>query len=126
MKKTKNSFRNKLMKKTTLTTAILVAFQFIGNSNSLLPFVDQFNIWAQVLIGVSLIVGLGAKYASFAGAGLLFLYYIANPPFVYNIIFVDRNLIELFAILVVAVYNTSNVVGLDIIVNKIRKKENGW
>jgi hypothetical protein len=73
------------------------------------------------IVGGSLILGAGTRIASYFGAGLLFLYYVSNPPFLSSILFVDKNLVELFAFLVISAYPTSDVLGLDVLIKKIRK-----
>ncbi|MFT6843502.1 MAG: thiosulfate dehydrogenase [quinone] large subunit [Psychroserpens sp.] len=83
----------------------------------LLNTVDFLNIWGQIIIGLCLVLGLFTKWTAFAGALLLFLYYAAAPPFVYNFSFIDKNIIELFSFLIVAIFPTSQIVGLDLFLN---------
>jgi thiosulfate dehydrogenase [quinone] large subunit len=101
---------------------IFIAF---ANSPTLIAISDFLNIWGQIFIGLGLILGLYSRYAAFAGAALLFLYYIAIPPFVESYTFVDRNLLELIGLLLVAFFNTSNIIGLDGLLSKVRSNNNG-
>lgn len=97
----------------------------IAQSSTILYSIDLLNIWGQILIGLSLIVGLLTKTGAYAGAFLLLVYYFAMPPFLEGYIFIDKNLIELFAFLVIALFPTSNIIGLDYLISKYRKNNNG-
>lgn len=88
-------------------------FHTIANTPSVLAVIDVFNIYGQILIGLSLILGLYSKIGAYSGALLLLLYYIALPPFMINQIFIDKNMIELFAFLIIALFNTSDIIGID-------------
>jgi thiosulfate dehydrogenase [quinone] large subunit len=96
-------------------------FHALAESSVTLAIVDFMNIWGQILIGLGLILGLFSKGAAYAGALLLFFYYIAIPPFVNSYTFIDKNLFELFAFLIVAIFPTSQIIGLDLLIKKIRK-----
>jgi len=100
-------------------------FKFIASSQTLLGIVDFLNVWGQILIGLSLLIGLYSRYAAYAGALLLLLYYIAYPPFVEGYTFVDRNLLELFGLLLTALFQTSQIIGLDGLLSKMRRAKNG-
>ena len=88
-------------------------FHWLANNSSLIPIVDALNIYGQILIGLGLILGLFSRYAAVSGAVLLLLYYIAIPPFMNDLFFVDRNFIELIAFFIVILFSTSENIGLD-------------
>ena len=98
-------------------------FHALAESSIMLTIVDFMNIWGQILIGLGLILGLFSKGAAYAGALLLFFYYIAIPPFVDSYTFIDKNLFELFAFLIVAIFPTSQIIGLDLLINKWKKRQ---
>ncbi len=100
-------------------------FHFIANNLAFLSVVNILNIWGQIFIGVSLLVGLFSSKASMFGAILLFSYYIAVPPFANGNMFIDRNLLELFALIIIVLFPTSNIWGLDLLVKKYGKLNNG-
>lgn len=100
-------------------------FVAIANSPTLISISDFLNIWGQIFIGLSLILGLFSRYAAFAGAALLLLYYVALPPFIESYTFVDRNLLELFGLLLTALFQTSYIIGLDGLLSKMRSVKNG-
>ena len=98
-------------------------FQLMADNQVVLVIVDFLNIWGQILIGLSLIIGLFSTWAAFFGAVLIFFYYIAIPPFVDGYTFIDKNLFELFAFLIIAFFPTSRIIGIDLLVYKLRKPQ---
>jgi thiosulfate dehydrogenase [quinone] large subunit len=96
-------------------------FHSLVESSIILEVVDFMNIWGQILIGIGLILGLFSTWAAYAGALLIFFYYIAIPPFINSYTFIDKNLLELFAFLVLAVFPTSQIIGIDLLINKFKK-----
>lgn len=99
-------------------------FIAITSSPSLMAIVDVLNIWGQIFIGLGLILGLFSTIAAICGAVLLLLYYVAIPPFIENLIFIDKNLLELFAFLIIAVFPTSKIIGIDLLIGKYRRAKN--
>ncbi|MFH0758281.1 MAG: DoxX family protein [Bacteroidota bacterium] len=92
-----------------------------------LSTVDFLNTWGLTAIGLGLILGLFTRVASFAGAALLMLYYLMNPPFIGmvpagpmegNYLLVNKNLIEAVTLLLLAVLPAVQLFGLD----SLRKK----
>lgn len=100
-------------------------FVSLANSSTFVAISDFLNILGQIFIGLGLILGLYSKYAAYAGALLLFLYYIAIPPFVGGNTFVDRNLLELLGLLIIALFQTSDSIGFDGLLSRIRSGNNG-
>lgn len=98
-------------------------FHSLVDSSIILSVVDFMNIWGQILIGLGLILGLFSRWAAYAGALLIFFYYIAIPPFVNSYTFIDKNLLELFAFLVIAIFPTSQIIGIDLLINKFRNRK---
>lgn len=87
-----------------------------------LAFVDFLNSWGLVAIGLALMLGAFTRVFTVAAIVLLFLYYIAAPPFVgyvYSIpmegsyLIVNKVLIELAAVFVLLAFPTSMSFGLD-------------
>jgi len=107
-------------------------FQWIAANPPVLKIVDFLNVWGLVLIGLALILGCCARVATIAGMALLLLYYLANPPFVGmdfglvtegNYLIVDKNLIELIALLVLALSPSSHFLSLDRLIKLWRQKK---
>ena len=97
-------------------------FHWIADTPTLLIFVDFINEWGLILIGLGLILGLFTRYVSIAGMILVFFYWLCNPPFVglsYSMppegsyIIVNKNLIEVAALFVLAYFPTGTRIGLD-------------
>lgn len=106
-------------------------FQWMADNPKVLDVVDFLNIWGLTAIGLALILGIFTRSAGVAGMGLILLYYICNPPFVGlhyslpmegNYLIVNKNLVEMAALFVVAVMPGSRSVGLDRIIDKLWKK----
>ena len=93
-------------------------FHFLADNQTVLAIVDFMNIWGQILIGLSLIIGLFSTWAAYFGALLILFYYIAIPPFIEGYTFIDKNLFELFAFIVIALFPTSRIIGVDLLVYK--------
>ncbi len=86
-------------------------FRGMANFQFLVYLVDYSIIFGLILIGLALFLGVATRIAYLAGAALLFLFYISNPPFSVNPIgygveghylVVNKNLIELIILVVLA------------------------
>jgi len=107
-------------------------FKSLASDPGLLKVVDLLNTWGLIFIGMGLFLGIFTRTASTAGAFLLLLYYLAYPPFVGlelgvpaegNYIFVNKTLIEIFALIVLAVIPTGKFIGLDRIIKGLKQKK---
>ncbi len=108
-------------------------FHWIAQNPLALRIVDFMNIWGLMLIGIALFFGVFTKLASASGVLLLSLYYVANPPFIgmdYGVpaegqyLIVNKNLIELLALLVFLVMPSKMIPGIDRLWRMIREKVN--
>jgi thiosulfate dehydrogenase [quinone] large subunit len=99
-------------------------------NQAVLPWVDMLNITALIVVGFALILGIFEKLGAFIGIGLLALYYLAHPSLPGlpqigvegNYWFVNKNLIELVACLVLYQFPTGHYFGLKRIFNKNKAK----
>ena len=82
-------------------------FQWIASTPEVLAIANILTIWGLILIGFALFFGIFTRLASVFGIVLLALFYVANPPFPGmefgvpaegQYMFVNKNLIELFAL----------------------------
>jgi uncharacterized membrane protein YphA (DoxX/SURF4 family) len=96
-------------------------FHWMASSETAIRVIDQLNIWGLLLIGLALMLGLLIRPAALSGIGLLALYYFANPPLTGPLVngvsegqylIVNKNLVELFALAVVAAFPAASF-GLD-------------
>ena len=95
---------------------------WITSNPGVLNVVDLLNTWGLILIGLGLIMGLFTRSAAIAGALLLGLYYLFNPPFIGitnlapmegNYLIVNKNLIEAVMLLLLAASPAARSYGLD-------------
>jgi thiosulfate dehydrogenase [quinone] large subunit len=106
---------------------------WIISNSGVLSVVDFLNTWGLIAIGTGLILGLLTRVAAYAGTLLLFVYYLNNIPLIgveYNMpaegnyLIVSKTLIEAAALLVLAVFPTGSVFGLDIFMVRNTKSKN--
>lgn len=86
-------------------------FRSLADSPALLQAIDILNMAGLTLIGLCLMTGVLARFAAVAGAVLIGLYYLANPPTMAtdvgfasegHYLFVNKNLIEIVVLLLIA------------------------
>ena len=99
--------------------------------SSAMPVVDLLNEWGLLLIGLGLICGAFSRIASICGILLLSLYCLSHPFFVGvqyvmpvegNYLWIDRNIVEIAALLVTLLLPTSHIIGLDRFIKKYLPK----
>jgi len=85
-------------------------FHWLGSSANLVPIINQLNVWGLLLVGLGLMLGILIRPAALGGIALLALYYFAYPPLFApmingasegNYLIVNKNLVELFALVVI-------------------------
>jgi hypothetical protein len=90
--------------------------------------IDTANAYGLTLIGIALILGIFTRLASWSGVLLLLMYYLAYPPFggfsygapsEGSYLFVNKNLIELCTLAMLAMTGSGTFFGLD----SLRKKK---
>jgi len=107
-------------------------FQWLGSSPGLLRAIDLLNIWGLVLIGLALMLGCFSRLASASGIVLLALYYLAQPALIqtdYRIpleghyLLVNKNVVELLALVVFLVLPSGTLWGIDRLVRRWRARK---
>lgn len=97
-------------------------FQAMAGNAGVLNVMDFLNVWGLVLIGAGLIVGLFTRVAAISGIVLLAFYYLSHPAIIgvtYAIpsegsyLWINKTLIELFALWVIVLFPTWKNVGMD-------------
>jgi thiosulfate dehydrogenase (quinone) large subunit len=97
-------------------------FRWLASQPNLLANADLITMWGLTIVGVCLILGLFTRLASLAGIGFILLFYLCNPPFVgyfYSIptegsyLIVNKNLVELCALVVIFATGSGRFAGLD-------------
>lgn len=103
-------------------------FKWLAAQPDLLATANLITMWGLTAVGLLLILGLFTRLASLGGIGFILLFYLCNPPFAgyfYSIpvegsyLIVNKNLVELGALIVVFVTGTGRVAGLDAIVHAL-------
>jgi uncharacterized membrane protein YphA (DoxX/SURF4 family) len=103
-------------------------FRWMISGNTGMWIVDTANAYGLTLIGIALILGLFTRLASWGGVALLAMYYIAYPPFggfsygapsEGGYLIVNKNMIELFALVMLAFTDAGKFYGID----SLRKKK---
>jgi thiosulfate dehydrogenase [quinone] large subunit len=98
------------------------SFRWLASQPNLLANADSITMWGLTLVGAFLILGLFTRLASLAGIAFILLFYLATPPFVgyfYSIpsegsyLIVNKNLVELGALVVILVTRSGLFAGLD-------------
>ncbi len=93
---------------------------------AIIGWVDGLNMIALIVVGLTLILGVFEKLGAMVGVGLLAMYYLAHPSFPWlaqvnvegSYWFVNKNLIELVACMVIFNFPTSQYFGLARIFKK--------
>lgn len=108
-------------------------FHKIAETPLFLEIVNFCNIWGLILIGLALIFGAFVRIAAIGGAVLLLLYYVANPPFTLadsmkegSYMIIDKNLIEMLALIFIAIVPSPSLINVKQIrklIAKIRNRE---
>jgi thiosulfate dehydrogenase [quinone] large subunit len=106
-------------------------FKWMANTPAVLNVVNLMNIWGLIAVGLGLITGAFTRLAAVAGMLLILLYYVCNPPLpgLYysipmegNYLVVNKNVVELAALLVIAVTSTGRFAGVDRLLAKAFRK----
>jgi thiosulfate dehydrogenase [quinone] large subunit len=101
-------------------------FRWLASQPNLLSNADLVTMWGLALVGLFLILGLFTRLASLAGMAFILLFYFATPPFVgyfYTVpsegsyLIVNKNLVELGALLVIFFTRSGLFAGLDRLVH---------
>lgn len=110
----------------SLLTINQIAMGPVPGRWSKLEFADQSTIIGLTLFGTMLLLGLGTRFAAFGGAVMLFNFYLAMPPWPgvpaapgpEHSFVVNKNLIEVIALLGIAAMPTGTWFGVDAILAK--------
>jgi uncharacterized membrane protein YphA (DoxX/SURF4 family) len=105
-------------------------FRWMISGNTGMWIIDNANAYGLTIIGIALILGVFTRVALWSGVALLVSYYLAYPPFggysygfpsEGSYLFVNKNLIELVAMILLAFLDSGQYYGIDML---LRKKRN--
>ena len=97
-------------------------FRWLASQPNLLDNANLITMWGLTIVGLLLMLGLFTRLASLAGIGFILLFYFANPPFVGyffslptegSYLIVNKNLVELCALVVILVTGSGRFAGVD-------------
>ena len=106
-------------------------FKSLAQSPEIMPIVDMLNIYGLTILGLLLILGCFEKFAYIGAISILTLYYLSHPASlnaVYSLpaegsyLWIDKNIVMLFAVVVLMVFPTAEQLGLDKLFLKSKKK----
>jgi uncharacterized membrane protein YphA (DoxX/SURF4 family) len=106
-------------------------FRWIAATPWALRIADLFNIWGLSIIGLGLMLGIFTRAVSVFGILLLLMYYLAQPPFLGtdfrlpvegHYLGVNKNLIELLALLLFVIFPTRTFAGLDSLFKNLKDR----
>lgn len=83
---------------------------------SMLPTINFLNEWGQLLLGISLILGIGVRLSSILGVVLLLLYYLPQLNFPYigkTSYLVDEHIIYSLVLVYFAAIRAGRIYGLE-------------
>ncbi|MFP4548871.1 MAG: DoxX family membrane protein [Fidelibacterota bacterium] len=103
----------------------------MANNPRLMLFIDPLIKWGLLLIGLSLMTGLLTKYAKLGALVMLLFFWLSHPPFIgyeyllpsegHYLVF-DKNSVEFFAVLVLLMFPTEHIIGLQRMFNHYFRK----
>ena len=97
-------------------------FHSLAANPTNLSIVNFFNVYGLIAIGLGLILGLFTRLATVSGIVLILLYFLSHPALIHasyvlpsdeSAMWVNKNLIFIFLLLILLVYPTGRQVGLD-------------
>ena len=97
-------------------------FRWIAGQPQLLDNANLITMYGLTIVGVLLMLGLFTRLAAVGGIVFILLFYLCNPPFIgyfYALptegtyLIVNKNVVELCALVVVLVTGTGRFAGLD-------------
>lgn len=105
-------------------------FQSIAANPTMLCTVDFLNQWGLILVGLGLILGSLTRIATIGGMLLLLFYWMSHPSFIGssyalpsegNYLWIDKNVIELFVLVILLVFPTGHIIGFDRLICKKKR-----
>jgi thiosulfate dehydrogenase [quinone] large subunit len=97
-------------------------FISLANNESFMRIADQLNVWGLTFIGLGLVLGLFSRAATIAAMLLIMLYYFSHPaclgfeymfPAEGSYFIINKNIIELLGLLVLLLFPTGHIIGMD-------------
>jgi thiosulfate dehydrogenase [quinone] large subunit len=106
-------------------------FKAMASIQWIISIIDFLNIWGLIAIGLELILGLFARIATISGIVLISLYWLSHPALINakymfpsddSTMWVGKNLIFIFLLLILLAFPTSKQIGIDRLIFRKSKK----
>jgi len=106
-------------------------FHSMAANANVVAVADWLNKWGLTLIGLGLMLGFLTQLALFFGMLLLLMYFCSHPPLASvtylmpqegSYLWVNKTLIEIFAMAVLMAFPTGHIAGIDRFISKWTKK----
>lgn len=103
-------------------------FRSLAAQPNLLETASLVTMWGLTVVGLLLMLGLFTRLASLGGMAFVLLFYLATPPWVGyfyalpsegSYLIVNKNLVELCALLVILMTGSGRFAGLDRILHRL-------
>jgi thiosulfate dehydrogenase [quinone] large subunit len=93
-------------------------FRDLGANAAAVDVIDGLVIWGQILIGITLIVGLFTRFSLFWAGAMMFMFYIAQFPPANNP-FLDDHIVYIGVFLLLGALGAGRILGLDALIEKL-------
>jgi len=93
-------------------------FHSLGRSDAALSVIDPLVIWGQILIGVTLTLGLFTRSGLFWAAAMMMMFYLAQFPPANNP-FMDEHLVYIVVFALLGALGAGRILGLDALVERL-------
>jgi uncharacterized membrane protein YphA (DoxX/SURF4 family) len=107
-------------------------FHWMTGHSTIISIVDFLNVWGMVFVGIGLMLGLLSRWASAGGALMLLFYFLAYPPvpgYMLSVpvegsyLWVNKTLIEFFALLAFSFISNDYLFGIDRIFSRWKEEK---
>jgi len=104
-------------------------FKWMAGNETMLAMIDVVTVWGLIIVGLGLLLGFYSRYAAIGGIALVSLFYLSHPPLLNtsyvmpaegSSFIVNKNLIEIAGLAVVLLFPSSQIIGLDGLLAKMR------
>lgn len=107
-------------------------FHALAQNATLLKWVDAITVWALIVLGLLLMLGLFSQWACLAGGMLVLSFYLAAPALTHSgflvttvegtEFYVNKTLLEALALLLLSLFPTGRMAGLDVLFHRLVRR----
>jgi len=93
-------------------------FTDLGTNSAAVDVIDGLVIWGQILIGITLILGVATRFSLFWAGAMMFMFYIAQFPPANNP-FLDEHIVYIGLFLLLGALGAGRILGLDALIERL-------